>query len=358
MRRGIIFGIIFGIICTVCYGLAACGALHAGTISSLPDGSSQVSQSSVVPVDVTLGGATKRITIAQLLSIGASAGLYNGIFSVHFTGDLTGTATALKSQYIDWNQTTGPTSIANRPNLGAVATSNNYNDLSNLPNLNSTGTGRLIKTTYYTYGSGTFTTQSSTSTLELTLCGGGGAGGGCAGTTTTLCAAAGGSAAPTLEAIVTVSPSTGYSYSVGLRGVPASGANPGGNGGATSITIGGATYSAVGGTGGNYMAVGSAVNVVLGGGSQTTCTNADVCHQGPAGGPGIRLSANVGVSGTGGNSFIGAGGQGPFINGGDAAGYPAFYCAGGGGAFTSASGSAMPGGFGGYGYLRVREYSE
>ena len=44
-------------------------------------------------------------------------GTVTGTFSGNLTGNVTGTATGLSAQYIDWNQTTGPTSIANKPTL-------------------------------------------------------------------------------------------------------------------------------------------------------------------------------------------------------------------------------------------------
>lgn len=64
----------------------------------------------------------------------------------------TGTAAGLSSQYINWNATSGGTSIANKPTLANVATSGAYSDLSGLPSIQSP----ITLTTTGTSGAATF----------------------------------------------------------------------------------------------------------------------------------------------------------------------------------------------------------
>ena len=331
-------GIISGIICAAFYITALCAPLHATSISSLPDGSAQVSTNSVVPIDVTLGGTTKRVTIGQLLAAGATSGSYFGIFTGHFTGDLTGTSTGLFAQYIDWNAVSGPTSIKNKPTI--------------------TPGGEWLGTTVLTTpGAGTFITNASTNRIKVTVVGGGGPGGCTTSAAASSAAASGGSGGAIGVKWFTVTGGTSYSYYVAGGGTH--GNNDCGGSVATQVsgpstfTVSGATASAGSGYSGYAMAHGTAV-VIYPGGVAASCSGVDYCQHGRQGAYGLRESAAVAVSGRGGDS-LGSGGPERTTAGTGSNG--SAYGGGGGGALSIAGTGYNDGGNGGNGVIIVEEFS-
>jgi hypothetical protein len=92
------------------------------------DGTKTFVDSPEVPVPADAGGAANKGYVDQRLS---------GLATVASTGnysDLTNKpANAAAQVNADWNSTSGPSQIFNKPVLAAVATSGSYNDLSNTP---------------------------------------------------------------------------------------------------------------------------------------------------------------------------------------------------------------------------------
>ena len=223
--------------------------------------------------------------------------------------------------------------------------------------------GRLIAITSLTASSGTFTTTAATITVKLKMQAAGGGAGGAKGGTSWYKAAAGGNAGSYGEQTVAVSPSTGYPYSVGLGG--AGGDNTGSNGsygGTTSITISAVAYQTIGGQGGQgdtdtaatYLIVPPTPPAVY-----PACFNiTNLCIAGPMGGYGFRMNLIKGISGQGGNAFMGPGGRGISDSQGGGRGVSTGqgYGGGGGGGASIAS-TGQQGGDGGPGLIIVEEYS-
>ena len=235
--------------------------------------------------------------------------------------------------------------------LGAVALSNSYNSLDDLPSILTSG--RLIKTTALTSSSGTFTTTATTSTLYVRMVGGGGGGGGCSGLSSKLCAASGGASAAYLEKTISVSANTGYSYAVGSGGSGGIAAN-GSVGGNTHLVIGETTLQTNGGNYGYAQTASSVAITTLGGAGGAAAYGGDIGVQGTPGGGSICISATVGLSGAGAQSPFGGGGRSQVssTNGGDAFGYGA-----GGGGSLSIGANNTTGGAGGSGLIIIQEYS-
>lgn len=167
--------------------------------------------------------------------------------------------------------------------------------------------------------SGTFTTSSTITTstkFKFTITGGG-AGGGTGGTTS---GGGGGSSAGTAIYWVSgLSPSTGYTYTIGAAGAATSG------GGDSTLIIGATTVTGAGGNQGNNGSAGSPGQ----GGGPNTPTNGTINIIGGSGQGGGTTTSGVG--GTGGASFWGGGGQGGAANGGSGAVAGAYGAGGGGG---------------------------
>lgn len=189
--------------------------------------------------------------------------------------------------------------------------------------------------------------------IRVRVCGAGGAGGGAALTGAGVSSGgAGGSSGGYGESVLAASvldPS--YTITVGTAGAGASGA-AGGDGGDSSF---GALVAGKGGNGGGTVAASATANVSAGTipTSGGLAGNIAVANGTPGGGT-IRVSANQFVSGAGGNSVIGTGGQAR----GDTsvAGANGSRGGGGSGAVNLASQSARAGGNGGTGWVFVEMY--
>lgn len=152
---------------------------------------------------------------------------------------------------------------------------------------------------FTTSGSGLWTVPSGVTNIGFMAIGGGGAG---PAASIGHYSSGGGGGAIGFKNNITVTPGQTISFSIGAGGSGASG-----NGGNTSISIGGATYTAGGGTAGSSAAMSS--GTLLAGGAGGGATGAwDGSHSGGPGGDTFRLagSSTGAVSGGGG----GAGGMG------------------------------------------------
>lgn len=210
------------------------------------------------------------------------------------------------------------------------------------------GPGSFIKRTVILNGTTTFTTSTTTSSIIARMVAGGGGGGGAPLTTGEH--GSGGGGGSYAEWSVAVSPSTAYTCAVGAGGTGVSAAN-GNTGGVTTLAIGGTTVTCNGGLGG---IVGNSATVpVLGGAGGAVSTNGTTNIAGYPGLPNVP-SATLGLSGDGGGSPLGAGGQGKLAA--SAVGNAATgFGAGGGGAVTT--GTAELGGAGSNGVIIIDEYT-
>ena len=247
-----------------------------------------------------------------------------------FNQTTTGTSAGITDQYIDWNATSGGTSIKNKPLLSTS------------------------KTTVLTASSGTVTTQSTTTKLNIIILAGGGGGGAVTvGNGNYMTLGGGGQAGGFLESYdVSVSGSTGYSYVVGSGGASAAAGND------SSLTVGGAVYSAKGGQpGGSGVNSAAGVSVVLGGQGTTAGSGGDINNYGSFGGNAVGSADSLGVSGRGADSMTGVGGkEGKLttsgkVNGGNAVGYGG----GGGGGVALGVSNTATGGTGSQGVIIINE---
>jgi len=282
-------------------------------------------------------------------SITASNNLTFGEASNVVLGTTTGTkwGTAVGQKQAWWNaapvaQPSGDVLTA-LGNLGLVAS--------------PTIAGRLVGV--YVHDSGTtHTTQAATHTVVVQLIGGGGGGGGSKSNTSAAAAAGGGGSGGFAQKLFAVSPSTDYTYAIGAAGTAGDNSpGAGGAGGNTTFTVGATTVTAYGGSGGGAGATGTAVVATLGGAGAIVSVNGDLNMTGQPGQWGLRESAAAAVSGVGGGSQIGGGGQAVSITSGATAGNPGgVYGAGGSGA-ASVGNNAAAGGAGSKGVVVVWEFS-
>jgi hypothetical protein len=218
----------------------------------------------------------------------------------------------------------------------------------------SVGPGRYLRTRVFTSGT-SFVTSADVSTIVCRLVGGGAGGGGCTSVASAAAAAGGGGGGSEAEKTFSTGPSATVNYVIGAAGNGVSGA-AGANATATTVTFGGVTVTAPGGTGGPVATATTALTARLGGAGGVLSTNGDVNGAGQAGAPGVILivTGAIGVSGAGGSSMFGGGGNGIVAagNGVNALGFGA----GGGGALTGAS-AVRTGGNGTAGLLVVDEYT-
>lgn len=88
----------------------------------------------------------EQVTAAALNDLNDKKADRDELAQVAFTGDYNDLENKptipeeFTQQQVDWNATSGVTSIKNKPNLATVATSGNYNDLGNKPNLAAVAT--------------------------------------------------------------------------------------------------------------------------------------------------------------------------------------------------------------------------
>lgn len=223
-----------------------------------------------------------------------------------------------------------------------------------LPTFQANGwLGTTVKST--SNESGTFTTSANTRVVHVRLVAGGGGGAGVDGAANAS-AGAGGAAGGYAEKWCTVTPSTGYAYTVGILG--AAGATDGGTGGTGGDSIfdcGGTTVTAKGGVGAAPIATGTSTVMGLGGASGGISTNGDVNGAGAPGGWALRVSGSVAISGQGASSQWGSGGSARITSGAGNAGTG--YGAGGGGANTISAQGDFAGGAGTQGLIIIEEYT-
>ena len=228
-----------------------------------------------------------------------------------------------------------------------------YANSGGVPYVNN-GPGRFIASTLLTTGT-TFTTGTQTNKLRIRMVGGGGGGAGCTSVASAASAGGGGGSGAYAEWVVSVNPSTGYTYAIGAAGTGASGA-AGNNGTSTTFAVGATTVTAPGGTGAPVATAVTTLTPYVGGAGGTIATNGTINVAGNSGLPGITtlVATPLGVSGKGADSLLGSGGIeiAAVGNGNNATGYGA----GGGGAFTGAS-TLRTGGSGTAGAIIVEEYS-
>ena len=217
------------------------------------------------------------------------------------------------------------------------------------------GLGRLLKTTTYITGSGNHTTQATTTSIRVRLVGGGGGGGGTSTTAANAAVGGGGGSGGYLEKFVTVVPSTAYAYVCGaLGGGGAATGATGSAGSASTFIVSGTTYTANGGSGGVGQTFGTAAAAVLGGAGAAISTNGDLNGGGAPGECGWRENGTIAVSGFGGSSVFGRGGNS--LNT-EAAGNPGVGPGAGGGGACCLGTTARAGGAGIAGCVVVDEFS-
>lgn len=226
--------------------------------------------------------------------------------------------------------------------------------LTNLPV--SAATGRLLRAPQILTSGTSYTTPAGCTSIYVECVGAGGAGGGSSATNAAASVGAGGGGGGGGYAAkyFTVTPSTAYTYAIGVGGT-ASSANDGNAGGNTTFTVSGVTITGGGGSGGpssSNSAFGSAT------GAGGVGTNGDINAPGNAGVRPSRISMTSGGAGlsggSGGSSYFAGGGRG----GTNAAGSAGEDGGGGGGASTGpSSGTSRSGGAGGDGIIRVWEFA-
>jgi hypothetical protein len=222
----------------------------------------------------------------------------------------------------------------------------------------ATISGRLLSITYLT-SSGTYTPPAGAATIRLKMQGAGGGGGGAKTGAGYFKTGSGANSGSYGEKLLSISPSTGYSYVVGAAGT--GGANTGADGiagGYTSFVVGTTSYVVAGGSPGDGDAdVALGYNIVPAQQTYADCTLMDFCSPGKTGGYGIRLNFTKGAAGKGADSFLGTGGYG--FSSGYPGPYPGDdgrgYGAGGGGGSNVTGGAA--GGAGSPGLIIVEAYS-
>lgn len=213
--------------------------------------------------------------------------------------------------------------------------------------------GRILSVTTIS-ATGTYTTPAGCNKILVRMLGGGGGGGGAGTAAVSAAAGSGASAGSYLDKLIAVSPSTGYSATIGAGG--AGGDNQpsfGQNGASTVLVIGGTTLTAPGGLRGGPGNAGTTISATIGGAPGTTSTNGDANGQGEPGGAGLRLTGLLAIAGSGGSTFLGAGGIGRTDEGaGNSAATPG---GGGSGGVCLNGGTARAGGAGANGIIYVWE---
>lgn len=214
--------------------------------------------------------------------------------------------------------------------------------------------GRFLQNTCFSTGVA-IVLNAATNKIRVRLQAGGGGGGGVATAAVSGGGAGGGSAGGYAEKTFAVTPGGTYTYAVGTAGT-ASGAfaSNGGVGGNTTFTVGGTTVTTVGGNGGIGITAAVAIDAI-GGAAPAISTNGDLNATGAPGGPGASVSATVCLSGAGGSSLFGAGGNA--FNTQNAGSPATGNGAGGSGGCCVNGGASVGGGAGTAGLICVDEYS-
>lgn len=223
-----------------------------------------------------------------------------------------------------------------------------YGRCSNLLGLSPTP-GSYIMTDFLITGT-IYSPSPGTSMLKVEMLGGGGAGGGKTTTNNVYCGGGGAGAYGFVVLSNNIHSSCNYTYSIGAGGIGVSAA-AGGNGGNTSITINGVTYTIGGGQGGP---IGNLARATRGGfGGSNIAGTFTFSSTGNDGDFGFQFNS---ISGKGGSSFYGSGGApktSTFIGiGSNASGYGS-----GGGGSGSGNTTAFAGGNGTQGFILISEYT-
>lgn len=214
--------------------------------------------------------------------------------------------------------------------------------------------GRLLNVQVFT-GSGSYTPTSGTKKIIVEVQAGGGAGGGTPATSSSQnSVASGGSSGQYIKSQLQISSLTlPVTVTVGIGGAGVSGSG-GSGGGASSF---GSYMTASGGFGGGAGSAASSAYVIQPGIVRSLPTSGNIDNGGGTpGGAGIFTQVGAGVSGNGGASRFGGGGNPGSVSGG---GYTQAvgYGSGGAGAAVAASTAAQGGGAGGTGIVIVWEYA-
>ncbi|WP_146126335.1 hypothetical protein [Burkholderia multivorans] len=245
---------------------------------------------------------------------------------------------------------TGSVVFSASPTLTGTAT---------VANLTATGTltgftGRLLNVQRFT-SSGTYTPTTGTASIIVEVLGGGGGGGGAGATAAGQVAPAAGGASGSYSVSRITSGFSGATVTVGSAGAGgAAGANAGSAGGTSSF---GAFVTAPGGSGGQPgTAIAPPIAYWSANGAAQASGGTLINSQGQPGTFGIAMSTGDTLSGSGGPSVFGGGGNGITTTGAGGAAMTAG--AGGGGACSTNGGAAQAGGSGGAGVVIVYEYSQ
>lgn len=221
--------------------------------------------------------------------------------------------------------------------------------------------GGLIATRVF-IATGNYTPTPGTKKIKVTAIGGGGGGGGSAATdSTTRSCGGGGGAGNAVVSVFNVADITfPVNINIGSAGVGgAAGGSPGGNGGNGGTTSFGSLFTVLGGFGGGG---GTLTNdtvplVAPNGGTPAQPTVGNLLNiKGSAGLPGV-VGGNAIVSGAGGASLLGGGGN-PISTGASTGGDVGVYGGGGSGAISvKSSATGRTGGTGGAGLVIIEEYA-
>lgn len=236
------------------------------------------------------------------------------------------------------------------------------NGLSSLGIADASGyVGRLMKVQAFS-ASGAYNPTAGSKKIKVTAIGGGGGGGGSAATdSTTRSCGGGGGAGNAVVSVFNVADITfPVNINIGSAGVGgAAGGSPGGNGGAGGATSFGSLFTVLGGFGGGG---GTLTNdtvplVAPNGGTPAQPTIGNLLNiKGSAGLPGV-IGGNAIVSGAGGASLLGGGGN-PIATGSSTGGDVGVYGGGGSGAISvKSSSTGRAGGTGGAGIVIIEEYA-
>lgn len=285
------------------------GVVTDFSIPSLAQKSSPVSGDYLLIADSAASNALKYATVGSVSTAGSVASIAGNTGAFTLTGGITNSVNAIELA-----------SISNGTMLANVSGSTSTPSAVTIP---------IQKATVFT-SSGTFTTPSNITTstqFKITLIGGGNSGGSDAGVG---CVCGGGGAGGAAEFWITgLSPSTGYTVTIGNS-----------SGGTSSFVIGGTTYSCTGGSVGSNSAVTTQINAAQGSANSsiTALTNYRILYQ-----------VNTSAAQTNGTLYFGS--QGAYIAGFGSGGIGGYtgngpgtnatgYGAGGGGSVSTAAGGS------------------
>ena len=208
----------------------------------------------------------------------------------------------------------------------------------------------MTRTVLSTPGSGTYNTPAGCRALDV-ICIGGGGGSAGVGTGSSTATISGGGGSGAYARKLYSPPSASYSYTVGAAGTAGATTPTAGGAGGTSTF---ASLSAPGGGGGPVGPAAGTTDVMASGGfGGAVASGGDINASGSMGFPGHRLTGTTGISGGGGDSVIGGGGNGRSTAGVGAVGDAG---TGGGGGGSFATSTAQTGAAGSAGVIIITEY--